>query len=123
MANNEAAKEKMSMDQKLSDYWDNLIRPLFEDAASFDVLPFAKGFKLELNWVFDTDDPVRSKKVSKPLHIIIPFETIFEYQGKSGSWQNSANGKIIQFIKKYLENFDPRNMEPTELIVPNQILY
>lgn len=118
------------MNQKLKDYWENLISPLFEDANYFKVLGFGRGFKVEVAWAFDTDDPIRPIKASKTLWIIIPWDTIIEYEGKLQSWQKSADEKIIQFIKKYLEDFDPnhdnpRNVEPpiVELIVPKEILY
>lgn len=127
MANKEALEGERSMDQKLKEHWENLINPLFEDAAYFKVRDLGRDFKVEVAWALDTGDPVRPKKASKTLRIIIPWETIIEYQGKPESWQKSADGKIIQFIKKNLENFDPnhnnpRNVEPPvmELTVKNK---
>ena len=83
---------------------------------------------MEVAWAFDLVTQFAPKKASKTLWIIIPWETIIEYQGKPER-QKSADAKIIQFIKKNLENFDPnhdnpRNVEPpvVELIVPKEII-
>jgi hypothetical protein len=121
-------KGRKSMDQKLKDHWENLIRPLFEDADYFKVRGLGRDVKVEVAWALDTGDIVRPQKASKTLWIIIPWETIIEYQGKQER-QESADEKIIQFIKKNLENFDPnhdkpRNVEPpiVELIVPKEII-
>lgn len=117
------------MDHKLKEHWKNLINPLFEDAAYFNVRGLGRDFKVEVAWALDTGDPVRPKKASKTLLIIIPWETIIEYQEKPER-QKSADAKIIQFIKKNLDNFDPNhdnpmNVEPpvVKLTVLNEILY
>jgi len=123
MAINEAIKGKMIMDQKLPEYWTKLICPLFEGDYSCDAPSEGRDVKVKVAWVFDTDNPVRPKKVSNPLNIIIPWDTLIEYQGKPENWTNNADEKIIQFIKKNLEKLDPKNMEPMELIVPKEILY
>jgi hypothetical protein len=115
------------MNQKLQDHWKNLIQPLFKDAASFDVRLFGgitEKFEMEMSWIINTDQP-RPKKSLKTLLVIFPWEMILEYEGKAERWQKSADGKIIKFIKKNLENFTPRNVEPPilKLIVPEEILY
>ena len=105
------------MDQKLQDHWKNLIRPLFQDVAYFEVRVLRKNFEVEVSWIISTD-PSRPNKPSKTLRIIFPWETINDYQEKTKQWQKSADGKIIKFIKSNLENFDPNHDNPIHLSRP-----
>jgi hypothetical protein len=105
------------MDQKLKDHWSNLIRPLFKHDVYFQIKDFKDHFEVEVFWELDTD-PSRPRKPSKTIQIIVPWETVLDYQNKSDGRQKNDDKKLIQFIKSKLENFEPNHANPMSVPPP-----
>lgn len=111
------------MDRKLQDHWSELIRPLFRHDADFKVQNFEKvknfekDFEVEVSWKLGID-PSRPSKRSKKIRIIIPFDTVDDYQNKSRRQQENDDRKLIQFIKLNIQNFEPDHDNPTGMEPP-----
>ena len=99
------------MDQELKDHWSILIRPLFKDNAYFAVKDFKDHFEAEVFWELGTDES-RPRKPSKTVRIIVPWETISDYQNKSADGQNNDDNKLIHFIRAKLKAFEPDHENP-----------
>jgi len=111
------------MDQKLQNHWNNLIRPLFKDAFSFETRVVGnnyKNFEIEVFWIINNDSS-RPNKPSKTLRIVIPWETIIDYHEKAVHLQDLADEKIIKFISSNLKNFEPNHNNPRNMQPPEEV--
>lgn len=105
------------MDRKLQNHWSELIRPLFKQGADLTVLDSIDYYELIVSWKLGTD-PLRPSKRSKKIRIVVPWETVGDYQHKTELRRENDDEKLIQFIKANLENFDPNHENPIEVGPP-----
>jgi len=105
------------MDRKLQDHWSDLIRTLFKPDADLRVRDNEDHYEAVVSWKLGTD-PSRPSKRSKRIRIIVPWETVDDYQNKSELQRKNDDEKLFQFIKANLENFEPNHNNPIEMGPP-----
>ncbi len=64
-----------------------------------------------MSWKLGTDQSRPSKR-AKRIRIIIPWETVYDYQNKSERQRKNDDEKLMQFIRSNLENFEPNHDNP-----------
>ncbi|MCK9375964.1 MAG: hypothetical protein M0P73_07430 [Syntrophobacterales bacterium] len=108
------------MDRELKNHWSNLIRPLFKQGADLRVRDSIDYYEVVVSWKLGTDSSRPSKR-SKRMRIVVPWETVTDYQNKKKLQQKNDDKKLVQFIKANLENFDPNHDNPIEVGPPEVV--
>ena len=105
------------VDQKLRNHWDSQLRALFRKDAEFSVVELPGRYEVAVSWRINTD-PERPNKRSKTIRIVVPEETIDDYENKSDTVRAQDDEKLKQFIAGSLKKFDPNHDAPKDMPCP-----
>jgi hypothetical protein len=105
------------MNRELQEHWTNLIRPFFKRGADLRVDSSIDHYEVVVSWKLGTE-PLRPSKRSKRIRIVVPWETVEDYQNKTELQRKNDDEKLTEFIKANLDNFEPNHNKPIEVGPP-----
>ena len=105
------------MNEKLRNHWNNLLQPLFPEDSEFSPCIYSDRYEATISWKITTD-PQRPNKRSKTIRIVVPEETIDDYENKSVVASKSDDEKLKRFILDSFKMFEPDHDTSKEMPRP-----
>ena len=96
---------------EIKKHWFDIIKEYFPIGADLFLNPTKDDFCLDVGWKLKNDQN-RPNKKSRKLRLIIPEETIEDYREAADGSKRSYDQKLILFMKKTMNNFEPDHNTP-----------